>query len=102
MPESALAHLYNQPAPRLPRRLFSELQMANSLSSIASNPTNERTGRRAAAAAFPRCPTLFSPETGAGSERAAQAHDEERTKLCAYAPSRSLTEMSTYFSVRQL
>ena len=41
MPESALAHLYNQPAPRLPRRLFSELQMANSLSSIASNPTNE-------------------------------------------------------------
>ena len=53
--------------------------------------------RRAAAnaAAFPRCPTHFFARDGSG-KRATQAHDEERTKLCAYAPSRSLTEMSTY------
>ena len=61
MPESALAHLYNQPAPRLPRRLFSELQMANSLSSIASNPTNERTNEERRRLHFRVVPLFFRP-----------------------------------------
>ena len=64
--------------------------------SLLTQRTNERNEERRRLH-FRVVPLFFRPRREREvSERAAQAHDEERTKLCAYAPSRSLTEMSTY------